>query len=293
MSQKGENMDSTKIKWVRQVLVNFLASQGFDTGMGPAVLEWAPANNTYVTIDGTIGWEFVGVLENEPKIANNLNMFELEVGQIKELLDTFYRGRKVEIDISVMAPSIQALKLAFGTADVTFLEPTVNIHATVDTTTVTPNAKRLAVVAIGDLQVGQRVAVPCGTTDSGIKDELKHIEDINTTTKVITFVQPLSNLPVNGAVIRVIERERIVVGDTPVEAAQYRLTKFYPDQSFRVYYFKRCKQKEAMMPDGGDGSAPEKYGAKLSALATFDIADNGDLNTEFFVSERIYKTDFS
>lgn len=268
----------------RQKRQDFLVAKGLDAQDGPMLVEVRPLTSTSES-----DWTIVGCCASEPAFSGGLKFTDIEVGFEKLNMDKVFKGRKPTLSFSLMAPNGQGMKMAFGTDSYELVQPSTPIATTVDIATA-PTWLAITVDAVTGFQVGQKIAVKTGGTNNP-EYELKHVSTINSTTKRITFTQPLDRLPVDGAEVFVVESEDMNVGSGLCEDQQVRIIQILDDQSEIFLTIPNgTLDKDGSFKGGMEN--PKNYDVSIEALPNAEL-DGTDLVTSYFKYQRVYRTNFS
>lgn len=272
-----------------QAIINFLAQNGLDTKDGAKILQRARRGNANIGKFDEAGWGCIGILKSDPKLDGGIKFFDIDVGFIVSTLAKVFKGRKPVLDIELMCMTPEGLKLAFGTSGYQLIEPAVPIATTVDDAT-DPTSKRIKVEDVTGFLIGHRIAILTREADYDPDYELKTIEDIDPTNKIIILVQPLEHLPVDGAAVKVIERSHYDIGEAIVEDAQYRIVEFYKN-STGIYHMPHGALSKDGFPQGGM-EAPQTASPQLEIMKDWDVDSNNVLTTNYLTYDEIYPLTF-
>jgi hypothetical protein len=272
--------DTTKISFTCNPLMELLALQGLRFEVGGISLEYAPLNNTDVTFDGTLGWRKWGLVENGLKLLQTLGFYEGEVGQVGKIMTTLETSRKMEADVSLTCATFQGAKFALGSNSATIVEPTVPVTTTIDETPAAATNLSVVVASVSGFAANDEIGIVTGTSTYGTDEEFKIIRSIDAATKTIYLVEPLDQLPADGATVRVIKRKRLTVKpcDMPAEC-QFRMIKYNRSYSnrLRVFHGLRAAPKDPQGIDDGDWKVAAKYMFKLNVMPAYNIG-TGDFS---------------
>lgn len=283
--------DATVKTWVGDTFDKFLAANGFESGQGVSILESndLSIDNSYITRTGTKGWYPDGILKSNPKINQNLDLFELVTGQKKVTHDVFFQGRDIELSATLMCPTTYGIKACYGIDSITYTAAAGPISSTVDTGVVTPTSKKIALASVAGFIAGQRIQIPTGSSSEGIENEYKHIAYVDTVNKVLYLVQPIFQLPVHGATVTVIASEYFKAGSAMPSPRWRRIVTMLEDQSVRIISFAKTKVKSTDLPGGQEGITPEEFGVTFKCLGDWDDVASV-LVMNYWEYDRIFKT---
>jgi hypothetical protein len=269
----GENMNTNKQRQIRQ---DFLAREGLSVLDGPTLVLLAPVGSTVDTDD-----LIIGALSGDPTIAGNSTKEDIEVGFRKLNMDKTDKGIKPSITLPMMCLQPLGLKLAFDTDVYQLIQPTTPIASTVDTTTA-PTRFTVTLDTTAGFLKGQTVAITTGTTNPS--PEIKTVSDYNSTTKLLTFVQPLDRAPVDGADVFVVKTERLVIGGDIAKNYKVKLITIHDDFSESIIIVNRAVvSADGYLTGGMDG--PKMAEIKLEALA--DVTEvNGNILTTYITFDK-------
>lgn len=216
--------------WTAGQLFAMLALGVKNMGVGAITLEYAPRNNSSISAENDEGWRPLGILGNDVEIKPILESFEAMAGSSANLMGDALTSKKVEVDITLMAPRPRAIALSNTNQLITYKEPDTPITTTVDLTTATafePDHKRIRVASVTGLLVGQQIAMLTGNSTYGTEYEVLTITEINATTKVLTFGDDVYfQHPEHGATVKVITGIDYEFSGTVLPQERLRLVKY-------------------------------------------------------------------
>ena len=279
--------DTTAISFTCNPLQELLALQGLRMEVGGVALQYAPLNNTDVTFNGTLGWRNFGLVENGVKLAQTLEFYDGRVGQVGKNMTAIETSRVIETDVSLVCATWTGAKFALGSNSATITEPTVPVTTTIDETPAAATNFSVVVASVSGLAANDEIGIVTGTSTYGTDEEFKIIKSIDAATKTLYLVEPLDQLPADGAVVRKIARKRLTVKpcDLPAEC-QLRVIKYNRSYSnrLRVFHALRAAVKDPQGIDDGDFKTAAKYVFKLAILPEYNIS-NGSFS--FFTADWI------
>lgn len=283
--------DATVKAWASDTFVKFLASKGYDSGQGISILESndLSIDNSYVTRTGQKGWYPDGILKSSPKINQNLDLFELVTGQKKVTHGLFFQGRDIEFTVSLMCPTTYGILACYGINSITYTAAAGPISSTVDTGAGTPTSKKIYMASVTGFLAGQRIQIPTGASDEGVKNEYKHIAYVDTGSKILYLVEPIFRLPAHGATVTVIASDYFKAGSAMPAPRWRRIVTMLEDQSVRIISFPKTEVKSTDLPGGQEGIVPEEFGVTFKCLEEWDDVA-GVVSVNYYEYDRIYKT---
>ncbi len=268
--------DTTTITFTQNPLQELLALQGLRQEVGGTALQWAPLNNLNVTDVGTLGWRNFGLLEGSANIKQALTFFDGEVGMVGKEMANLETSRKASLDVMLTCATFTGQQFALGSSNFTITEPTSAVTTTVDETPPAATNFQITVVSTTGLLPGDEIGVRTGTSTYGIEEEFRVIKQVVSAT-VLNLVEPLDQLPADGAVVRKIANKlvRVKVGSLPAECMirSIKYNRSYANR-LRVSYAARAAIKDPTGIDDGDGKVSAKLGFKLKLMPDYNIADS-------------------
>jgi len=254
----------------------FFAAEGINTNQGPRIVEVRPRGST-----SDNAWEILGICKTEPKINSDAKFSDVEVGFESVNMAKIFKGMKPTVDLSLMCLTHEGLKLAYGVDAVTLKEPTTAIAGTVDTTTPPTYLKIMMDTSIPvGMTAGKTVAVRTGGTDNP-QWEVRKIKKVDGTAKTIEFYQPLYRKPIDGADVKVILEEIIVVGDFKFADLEMRTVALRKDGSEIILEMPIITNSKLGDEAGGMDAATETN-LSVEVLANPELDASENLITTYF-----------
>lgn len=234
-----------KMKYSAGQLFVMLAIDAAALEIGALVLEYCiNKDNPNIKVDEYEGWYPLGIIANDLDIKPILESYEAMAGSPSNLMGDALTGKKVEIDVSIMAPRPMARALSNTNKLITYVEPTTPIQTTVDLTTATAFAPTHTTIRVADVtgfEVGQKVVMVTGNTTYETHEEPLEISFIDTTGKILHFKTPYFQFPEHGADVYVITGEDYEMSGAVLPNGRFRISKYNNgNESLGLYDLKNC-----------------------------------------------------
>lgn len=285
--------DSTKVAYTCAPRNEFLALRGINNEMGAQMIQVAARTDTNVTKTGTLGWYDLGIVTSAVDVTEGYESFSTEVGAISKVLSENQIGRKPTAQFTYMNATHLGKLLATGTV-ATISEPSSPITDDIDETAPFATHRKIKVTSSTGFLAGQTIGIVTGG-GSGYtaREEFVTIKSVDTTNHIIYLEDVLSQLPLDAAVVRVIEK--IVYsaeGCNLNEDFQYRIVKHVnSNESVEVMNFGDAMRKNIDGKKNKDGKSPAEYGFLLSIIGEpVETATAGEYEYHYYENTVIYKT---
>ena len=285
--------DSTKVAYTCAPRNEFLALRGINNEMGPQMIQVAARTDLNVTNTGTLGWYDLGIVTSAVDVTEGYESFSTEVGAISKVLSENQIGRKPTAQFTYMNATHLGKLLATGTV-ATVSEPTSPIADDIDETAPFATHRKIKVTSSTGFLAGQTIGIVTGNPASyTAREEFVTIKSVDTTNHIIYLEDVLSQLPVDTAAVRVIEK--IVYsaeGCNLNEDFQYRIVKHVnSNESVEVMNFGDAMRKNIDGKKNKDGKSPAEYGFLLSIIGEpVETATAGEYEYHYYENTVIYKT---
>jgi len=286
-------VDSTKVAYTCAPRNEFLALRGINNEMGAMMIQAAARTDANVTKVGTLGWYDLGILTSGVDVTEGYESYTTEVGAIGKVLSENQIGRKGTAQITYMNATHLGKLLATGTV-ATVSEPAVPITTTIDETPAAATHRSVVIAAVTGFLAGQTIGIVTGGgTGYTAREEFVTIKSVDATNKIIYLEDVLSQLPLDAAVVRVVEK--IVYsaeGCSLSDDFQYRVVKHInSNESVEITHFNDAMRKNIDGQKNKDGKSPAEYGFLLSILGEpVETATAGIYEYKYYEKTVIYKT---
>ena len=285
--------DTTKVAYTCAPRNEFLALRGINNEMGAQMIQVAARTDTNVTKTGTLGWYDLGIVTTAVDVTEGYESFSTEVGAISKVLSENQIGRKPTAQFTYMNATHLGKLLATGTV-ATVSEPTVPITSDIDEASPFATHRKVKLTAVTGFLAGQTIGIVTGGASGyTAREEFVTIKSVDATNKIIYLEDVLSQLPLDAAVVRVIEK--IVYsaeGCNLNEDFQYRIVKHVnSNESVEVMNFGDAMRKNIDGKKNKDGKSPAEYGFLLSIIGEpVETATAGEYEYHYYENTVIYKT---
>lgn len=217
------------VTWTTGQLVSLEAVETDNLGIGNVVIEYCDKTKTEIVNQNEEGYRPYGIVGNDVDLKPIIEAFEAMAGSPSHMMGKALTSKKVEFDVTFMAPRPRTKALANGNTTFTVNEPDTPIATTVDLTTspaFAPNHRSIRVDAVTGFAVGQRVSLLTGDVDFGTEEEILTISAIDTTDKIIYFKTAYYQFPEDGAELKVVEDIDYDEGNTIIPIEKIRIKKY-------------------------------------------------------------------
>lgn len=253
-----------KVTYTTGEIIDLKASDGVNLDVGSLGLDFCDATKTAVADDEEEGWWSGGIVSNEVDLKPALEAFEAMANG--KMMDKSQLGKKLEFDITLIAPKDLFRAIYNGNKNVTYVEPTAPISTTVDLTTIPtfdPDQLSIRVASSTGIIAGSEVIMETGSTATGKLFERLTVGSVDSTDHIIYFVDGYENLPEHGAVLKVIKRVEFTNEGVTIPSLKIRLRKKdHGKKAVTLFNFKTVK----IEPTG------RKLGVKSPSELTFKFS---------------------
>lgn len=217
------------VEYTTAQLVSLEAVDTDNLGIGNIVIEYCDKTKTEVDNQNEEGFRPYGIVGNDLDLKPIIEAFEAMAGSPSHMMGKALTSKKVEFDVTFMAPRPRAKALANGNTTFTVNDLDTPIASTVNLTTspaFAPNHRSIRVDSVTGFAVGQRVSLLTGDADFGTEEEILTISAIDATAKIIYFKGAYYQFPEDGAAIKVVGDISYDEGNTVIPTEKIRIKKY-------------------------------------------------------------------